>query len=67
MDANLTEAAVRQAGQSVSMIGDISENFDKCTGLPFISSVHSTRSDDEDVMKIVNVVRGNDLLTVRPG
>ena len=49
------------------MIGDIIENFDKCTGLPFIGSVHSTRSDDEDVMKIVNVVRGNDLLTVRPG
>lgn len=67
MGANLTEAAVRQAGQSVSMIGDIIQNFDTCTGLPFVSSAHSTRSDEEDVLKIVNVVRGNDLLTVRPG
>ena len=67
MGTKLTDAAIWQPRQSVSMIGDIIENFDQCTGLPYIGSVHSTRSNDEDVMKIVNVVRGNDLLTVRPG
>ena len=67
MGANLTEHAVRQAGQSVSMIGDIVANFDNCSGVPSVSSSHSTRSDEVDVCKVVGIVRGNKLLIPTPG
>ena len=67
MGANLTEKAVRQAGQSVTMIGDIVSNFDKCSGVPSVSSAHSTRSDELDIQKVVSVVRENTLLIPAQG
>ncbi len=66
MGANLSESAVRRAGQSITMIEDIINNFDKCTNVPYQSSTHSTRSDEKDVMKIVGVVKRNKLLHFNP-
>ena len=67
MGANITETAVRRACQSVSMTSDIVNKFDEQSGVPKSSNVHSTKSDDEDVMKIVTVLRENAVFSIRPG
>ena len=44
MGPNLTEVTLQRAARSVSTIHTVCENFEKQSGVPFVSSTHSTRS-----------------------
>ncbi len=57
MGANLSESAVRRAGQSITMIEDIINNFDRCTNVRVVL---------EAVTKVVGVVKRNKLLDFIP-
>ena len=67
MGSNLTEEALQRAARSVSAIESICRNFDRISDVPFGTSAHSTRSDEQDVMKIVSVVIDRKLFSVLPG
>ena len=67
MGPNLTEVALQRAARSVSTIHTVCENFEKQSGVPFVSSAHSTRSNVEDIAKVVSVVLKKELLTIVPG
>ena len=66
MGPNLTENALKKAVRSVSSIQTICERFDKETGVPVITSAHSTVSDTSDIRKTVSVVRNYKLLNPIP-
>ena len=67
MGPNLTEVALQRAARSVSTIHTVCENFEKQSGVPFVTSAHSTRSNEEDIAKVVSVVLDKKLLTIVPG
>ncbi len=62
MGPNLTEAALQRAVRSVSSLHAICQRFDAVSGVPCITTAHSTRSDMDDVKKTVAVVLQNKLL-----
>ena len=63
MGPNLTEAALQRAVWSVTALDAISQQFDTETGVPHRSSSHSTKSDNEDVKKVMGTVKKHKLLT----
>ncbi len=67
MGANLTEEALRRAARSVSTLQSFCRQFDKCSGVPFGTHSHSTRSDVQDVGKVVQTVLNRKLLDVIRG
>lgn len=62
MGSNLTESALQRAARSVTTLQRVSENFDIQTGVPCRTTAHSTRSDKDDVRKVVRTVLDNKLL-----
>ena len=56
MGSNITQEALQRAARSVSAIDRICRNFEKTSGVVPGTSMHSTRSDDLDVRKVVEVV-----------
>ena len=56
MGANMTEEALKRSARSVSMLQAFCRQFDKCSGVPFTTHSHSTRSDAQDVKKVVHTV-----------
>ena len=67
MGANLTEEALTRAARSVSTLESFCHQYDKCSGVPFFTHTHSTRSDAADVMKVMCTVQDQQLLRVVPG
>ena len=62
MGSNLTETALQRAAQSVTSLNQICQRFDTQSRVPCRTTAHSTRSDKDDVKKVVSVVLRNKLL-----
>jgi hypothetical protein len=62
MGANLTEKALQRAARSVSTLHSVCKQFDHESNVPNTTSSHSTRSDRNDVQKVVSAVLNNNLL-----
>ena len=62
MGSNLTETALRRAARSVTSLCHICERFDAQSGVPCRTTAHSTRSDNDDIKKVVGIVLQNKLL-----
>ena len=67
MGANLTEKALQRAARSVSTLHSVCKQFDRESSVPVTTSAHSTRTDKNDVQKVMKAVQDNDLLTVTSG
>ena len=67
MGSNLTEASLQRAARSVSTLHAIYQTFDVESGVPYGTHDHSTRSDSQDVTKVVGVVMQSKLLTPTAG
>ena len=67
MGSNLTEEDLCWAAKSVSMQNTICVQFDRCSGVPFGTHAHSTKSDTEDVTKVASKVLQNELHTMKLG
>lgn len=67
MGANLTEKALHRAAQSVTTLESICKRFDQQSGVPVGTHAHSTRSDKQDVSKVINTVLSRELLEIIPG
>ena len=63
MGSNLTEASLHRAARSVTALNSISEGFDSQSGVPHHTSAHSTKSDIDDVNKVMATVNKHKLLT----
>ena len=42
------------------------ENFDKQSGVPVSTTAHTTRPDDNDVLRVSSVLVKNEILSVKP-
>ena len=67
MGANLTEKALHRAAQSVSILESICKRFDQQSGVPVGTHAHSSRSDKQDITKVMNTVLHRELLEIIPG
>ena len=67
MGPNLTEKAMQRSARSVSTVFAISKQYDKESGVPIITTAHSTKSDAADIAKIIDVVLKEDILNIKPG
>lgn len=63
MGSNLTDASLKRSARSVSTLQSICETFDNETGIPYGTYAHSTKSDTQDVKKVLEVVLQSNLLT----
>ena len=63
MGPNLTDTALQRAARSVTALDAIAEAFDAQSGVPHRSSAHTTKSDTQDVKKVMAIVMKNKLLT----
>ena len=62
MSSNLTEQALQRAVRCVSPLHAICKGFDASCEVPIITSAHSTKSDVEDIGKVVSMVLRQKLL-----
>lgn len=62
MGSNLTESALQRSARSITTLKRICERFDDQSGVPRRTTAHSTRSDSDDVTKVVDIVLKNQLL-----
>lgn len=62
MGSNLTELALQRAARSVTSLEEICQRFDNQSGVPWRTTAHSTKSDKDDVRKVVGIVLKNQLL-----
>jgi hypothetical protein len=62
MGSNLTESSLQRAARSVTTLDKICETFDNESGVPCRTTAHATRSDVDDVKKVVKLVLQNKLL-----
>ena len=67
MGGSLTENAVRRVGKSVTMIHNITTNFDKESGLPIRTSAHSECSDTKDVQRVILTLQEYKAFTIMQG
>ncbi len=67
MGGNMTDDALKRSARSVSTLQALCHKFDKCSGVPFGTHSHSTRSDVQDVGKVMRTVIDRKLLEVIPG
>ena len=67
MGPNLTEKAAQRAAQSVSTLHEFTQVFDNQCYVPFTSTSHTTKSDEDDVAKVVSVLLKNKCLEVIQG
>ena len=62
MGSNLTESALQRAARSVTSLHQICKRFDSESGVPITTTRHGSRSDIEDVRKVVKIVLKSKLL-----
>lgn len=67
MGANLKEEALTRAARSVTALECMKETFDKETGVSVGTSGHSTRSNEDDIRRVVSVLQSEKVLTVKAG
>ena len=67
MGPNLTEKAAQRAARSVSTLHKFTKVFDDQSYVPFTSTSHTTKSDEDDVAKVVFVLLKNKNLEVIKG
>ena len=67
MGGNLTEEALRRAARSVSTLELLCNKVDRSSGVPVATHSHSTRSDMQDVCKVVCAVLEKKLLCITDG
>ena len=51
--ANLTDIAMQRTARAVTTLHYIRTNFEKVSGVPTTTRAHSTRPDDDDVIRVV--------------
>lgn len=56
MGGNMTDEALQRAARSVTTLETLCERFDKSSGVPVVTHSHSTRTDAQDVGKVVRAV-----------
>ena len=61
MGSNLTESALQRAARSVTTLHQVCGRFDSQSGVPCRTVAHSTRSDRNDVSKVVRTVLKNEM------
>ena len=64
MGANLKEEALTRAARSVTALDYMKETFDKKSG---VSIGHSTRSNEDDICRVVSVLQSDEVLAVKAG
>ena len=67
MGANMTASAIKRSARSVTTLCHIRDKFDSESNVPVPTSSHSTKSDQEDVDKVVSVLLKNKTLTITSG
>ena len=67
MGENFTKMASTRAARAVTSLAHMSERFDTQSGIHPEASAHTTKSDDVDVMTVVKVLQGRDVLSVHSG
>ena len=67
MGANMTHEALTRAAHSVSTLQSFCRQYDKCSGVPFLTHTHSIRSDVADVAKVMCTVQDRKLRQIMPG
>ena len=67
MGANFTEEASTIAARAVTSLATISVAFDKNSGIHPEASAHSTRSDMDEVTRVVSIIKRNNVLCIKPG
>jgi len=67
MGSNMTEEALKRSTRSITTLQMLCHQFDKCSGVPFSTHSHSTRSDAQDVKKVMNTVIDRSILEVIMG
>ena len=65
MGANLTEKALQRAARSVSTLHYVCKHFDSESKVPITTSAHSTRTDKNNIQKVVKAVIDKDLLIIK--
>lgn len=66
MGPNLTEKSLQRAARSVSTLHAICQKFDGQSNVPVTTTAHSTKTDKNDVQKVVSSVTKNNLLKTLP-
>lgn len=66
LGANKTPQAIARAGKALGVLRNILEEFDKVTG-GHVTSNHTTRSEAEDLMKLVTELSHHDVFSHHPG
>lgn len=66
LGANKTPQAIIRAGKALSTLKYILEEFDKSTGV-WVTTNHTTRSEAEDLMKIVTELSQKKVFSHNPG
>lgn len=67
MGANLKEEALTRAARSVTALASMRETFDKESGVPGSTTAHSTRSNEDDIRRVVSVLQSEEVLVVKAG
>ena len=67
MGPNMTENAIKRAARSVTALCHIRDEFDKQSDVPVVTTAHTTRTDEEDVAKVISVLMKNRSLSITPG
>ena len=67
MGANLTDIAMQRTARAVTTLHYIRTNFEKVSGVPMTIRAHSTRPDDDDVLRVATVITRDRILDVIPG
>ena len=67
MGANLKEEAMMRAARSVTALESMREAFDKESGVPVGTTAHSTRSNADDIRRVVSVLQSEKVLAVKAG
>lgn len=67
MGANLKEEALTRAARSVTALASMRETFDKESGVPVSTTAHSTRSNEDDIRRVVSLLQSEKVLVVKAG
>ena len=59
MGANMTEAAITRAAQSVTTLHEVCKQFDKETNVPALTTKHCTKDDHHYVQTVCSVLVKN--------
>ena len=67
MGSNFTEQSIQRSARSVPALHDLAETFDRESHTPVTTTAHSTKSDDNDVRRVVSVLLKKEVLALKPG